>query len=425
MSVTSYDAVVIGGGPGGATAAALLAERGRRVLVLERESFPRFVVGESLLPLGRDIYRRLGLEDEMERRFIRKYGAHFIKGGEGLEHLFEFVNAMDNPYPWAYHVPRAEHDQMLLDRARALGAEVRERVAVEDLVLEGNRAVGVVARARDGGEPETIRAPFTIDASGRAGVVAKRLRLRRPVPGMNKASAFAHYRGVTRLPGKHEGTPTISTFPGGWFWIIPFRGELTSVGAVMHRSFWLERKGLSPEAILDEAIAASPEVSARLASASRATEVRVEGSFSYTSTRFAGPGWVLCGDAAAFLDPVFSSGVYLSMRCAEDIAARIDRALESGDVSARVFAGYPRRTRAAMRTFWKFIYGFYDEAFFNMFLRPTPRLGLVPAITGVLAGNVHPGFKFRWRLVTMDAIVSIARVAFRLRGEPTVDRARM
>lgn len=428
MPTSGYDAVIIGGGPGGATAATLLAKKGRKVLVLEKERFPRFMIGESLLPWSRRLYRDLGIEEEMDRRFIKKYGALFLKGGEPLQTTFEFAKAMDNPYPYAYHVPRDEHDKLLLDNARGCGAEVREGWMVEDVLFEAGRAVAVQARERrtDGTDGESVRIPatFVVDASGRSSVLAKKLRLRKPIRGMNKASVFSHYRGVKRLPGMHEGSPTIVTFRGGWFWIISFKGELTSVGAVMHQAYWREHHGLAPAELLDRAISESPEVMERLEHAERVMEVHSEGSFSYRATRFAGPGWVLCGDAAAFLDPVFSSGVYLSMVCAEEIANRIDRGLSSGDVSARIFDGYEKRMRDGMGTFFKFIYGFYDEAFYNMFLRPTKRFGVVAAIAGILAGNIHPGPKFRLRILAMDVVVFVARIVFRLRGAPPVDRAR-
>lgn len=428
MPSSGYDAVIIGGGPGGATAATLLAKKGRNVLVLEKARFPRFMIGESLLPLSRRIYRELGLEEEMDRRFIKKYGALFIKGGEDLQTTFEFANAMDNPYPYAYHAQRDEHDKLLLDHARACGAEVREGWMVEDILFENGRAVAVRARERrpDGseGEPATIPATFVVDASGRSSVLAKKLRLRRPIDGMNKASVFSHYRGVKRMPGMHEGSPTIVTFRGGWFWIISFKGELTSVGAVLHHAYWREHHGLTPEQLLDRAISESPEVKERLEHAERVIEVHSEGSFSYRAIRFAGPGWVLCGDAAAFLDPVFSSGVYLSMVCAEEIAIRIDRGLATGDLSERVFDGYEKKMREGMGTFFKFIYGFYDEAFYNMFLRPTKRFGLVSAVAGILAGNIHPGPRFRLRIMALDVVVFVARIVFRLRGAPPIDRAR-
>ncbi len=426
--IESFDVAVIGGGPGGSTAAGLLAQAGRKVVLFERQRFPRFRIGESLLPMSNDVYHRLGLFDEMERRFILKYGAQFIKGGDGREHTFEFKDAMGCPYDHSYHVPRAEHDQLLLNRAKQLGADVREGWMVEDVMFEGPRATGVVVRPeRDGaaaGEKHWVRSRFVVDASGRVSMLAKKLRLREPVPGMNKTAVFSHYTGVVRLPDKFEGSPTICTFPGGWFWIIPFMGEITSVGAVMHHAWWRERKGMTADQLLDDAIAHAPEMQKKLVRAQRVRPVEIEGSFSYKARRFSGPGWVLCGDAAAFLDPVFSSGVFLTMRCGEDIADRIDAALERGDLSENVWAGYQRATNRRMKPFWKYIDGFYDEAFYNMLLRPTQRFQLVPAITGVLVGTAHTGWRFRWRLWLMDRVVDIARVVFRLRGEPTVDRAR-
>lgn len=437
MATSEYDAIVIGGGPGGSTAAALLARGGRRVLLLERERFPRFRIGESMLPMVREIYERLGVAEEIETTFIRKYGAHFVKGDGSREWTYEFKNAMDCPYEYAFQVERAEHDRILLENARRAGADVREGWQVDDVLFEGDRAVGVraseIRKFPNSRIPEAVdfHAPFTIDASGRWSVIAKKLRLQTPDPRLNKAAAFSHYRGVERLPGKHEGTITVATFEGGWIWVIPFKGEITSVGAVMHRDYWRRRADRVPALadadptgarhaaaadMLDAAIAACPPVARRMARAERVRPVTAEGSFSYRASRFAGPGWVLCGDAAAFMDPIFSSGVLITMRSAVEIAETIERGLARGDTSAALFARYERRMRRGMNVFFKFIYGFYDEAFLELFLQPTNSLGLVNAITGVLAGNLFPGMKFKVRIWAMDWVVRIARVVYRVRG---------
>jgi flavin-dependent dehydrogenase len=451
-SRAEYDAVVIGGGPGGTTAATLLARAGRRVLLLEKERFPRFRIGESLLPLSREVFERLGVADEVERTFIRKYGAHFVKADGSREQLYEFETALDNPYPYAYHVPRAELDRILLENARRAGVEALEGWRVEDVLFEGDpraggRAVGVRARpvgaaaaaperwvspdapeepaAEQGaaaGPPVEARAPFVIDASGRWSVLGKKLRLRRPDATLHKAAVFAHYRGVRRLEGRHEGTITIAVSEDGWFWIIPFKGELTSVGAVLHHAFWRERRE-RPEEMLRLAIERCPPVRERLAGAERATPVASEGSFSYRCDRFAGDGWVLCGDAAAFLDPIFSSGVLLTMRSAEMIAEAVLRGLAEGRAGADLFREYERRMRRGMGVFWRFIHGFYDASFLEIFMQPTRRLAMQECIAGVLAGNIFPSLRFKLRIWLLEAIVAVARRVYRWRGMRMPDRA--
>lgn len=417
----AFDVVIVGAGPGGSTAATMLARDGLAVLVLEKERFPRFRIGESLLPMSRAIYARLGVADEMDRRFIHKHGAHIVQGDGSREQIIEFGQAMDCPFGYAYHVPRAEHDALLLDNARRAGAVVREGVLVDDVLWEGDRAVGVRVRpADDGAGPrEEIRAGHVVDASGRVAFLGRRLKLLQSDPLLSNAAVFSHYRGVTRLPGLHEGSITVGTFEGGWLWLIPFAGEITSVGAVMHHTYWRERKR-PPEQLLEEALDACPPVRERLRHAERVMPVHAEGSFSYKARQFAGPGWFLCGDAAAFLDPVFSSGVLFSMSSALHLSELILRERREPGAPGRFAREYEGRVNDGMSAFWRFVYGFYDPAFFDLFMQPTNKFRLQDAVAGVLAGNLAPGLRLKTRLWTMDALVGANRIVRRMKGDPLV-----
>ena len=427
MNTLHVDVVVIGGGPGGSTAGTLLAKEGLKVIILEREQFPRFKIGESMLPMVRELYERLGVSGTIESTFIQKHGAHFVTADGKREYMYEFKNAMDCPYGYAYHVKRDEHDQILLNNTRKAGADVRERWQVDDVLFEGERAVGVVAHALDGDPtPITIKAKLVVDASGRASLLSKKLNLRKADKILNKAAAFTHFKNVKRFDGKHEGSITIGCFPGGWIWVIPFKGDVTSVGAVMHHSYWRDKKE-KPEEMFKAAMADCAPVKARLEGAEQLMPVMTEGTFSYKSDRFSGPGWVLCGDAACFLDPVFSSGVLLSMRCAEEIVKLAVPALKKDKpellTDQKAFRPYEQRMRRGMGTFWTFIYGFYDEAFIDIFFRPTNRFRMMNAISGVLAGNIFPSLKFKARIWAMQFVVYMNRRIAKSRGIAMIDRA--
>ncbi|KYF66213.1 NAD(P)/FAD-dependent oxidoreductase [Sorangium cellulosum] len=409
-----WDAIILGGGPGGSTLAASLARLGRRALVLERERFPRFHIGESLLPLSREVFERLGLEEKLDARFLRKYGARFLCSSTGRTRTYSFADAFDPRFEFAYQVQRDAFDELLLRHAAELGAEVRESWEAVEVVFEGSRAVGVRARpcARSGdaapgeaaaaradaGAVVELRAPVIVDATGRDTLLASRLRRKAQLAELDKTALFAHYEGVVREEGILEGNIQLVIFEHGWFWFIPFRGGLTSVGAVVSSS-WIRgrRKGESLDELFDRTVAQSGWAREFLANARRTRPVAALADFSYRIDQLAGDGWLFVGDAGGFLDPLFSTGAHLAVKGADLAATAIHRALESGDTSRAAFAGYEAEVRYAVDLFLGVVQGFYKGHFREILFEQNQRPTMRKLITSMLAGDVfHAERRPQW-----------------------------
>jgi flavin-dependent dehydrogenase len=386
-----YDAAVIGGGPAGSTVATALARAGRRVLLFEKERFPRFHVGESLLPYSLPILDRLGAAEKVRGAgFQEKYGAFFWNdmAGSGTRPVV-FRRGVNDRHPMAYQVKRADFDDLLLRHSESCGAEVREETAVEDVLFEQGRAVGVRVAPKEG-QPYEIRARVVVDASGQTGFVSQKLGTRRFDSRLKRAALFAHYEGIRWPEGHMPGDILLPIDRGVWYWIIPFSDGSASVGAVFEPSVAAESGAPTLEQRFDWLLTRSARMPALLVGSRRTSRVHAISDYSTYSGRMRGDGWVLVGDAATFLDPVFSTGVFLAMATGERAARSIDRALSRhGRVVERDLARYERQARTLFRRFRRFVYNFYDPVFFEAFCSKAPFDPMRAAVTTILAGGIE------------------------------------
>ena len=378
-----YDAIVIGGGPSGSTVAARLAQRGRRVVLLEKERFPRFHIGESLLPCSMPLFEQLGVMPALvEHGFLAKYAAEFVTADGGLTRRYAFADGLIPGAPSAFEVDRAEFDHVLLKNTARLGVDVREATTVTRFEI-GTEAAEVSVRDETGVETR-LSARVLLDATGQTSLLAGKLGMREMDVGLKNFAVFSHFEGAQRHEGLRAGDITVVLVPGGWWWVIPLADGRTSVGQVGPASMLRGRK--PDEAYFHEQIAATPYLAKRLGKASREAPVRTISDYSYVSKKLAGDRFVLVGDAGAFIDPVFSTGVYLGMVGAFRAAQAVDAALTAGRFSRREFVAYETWVRKQVDTYKKFVKGFYRPEFVELLMAPSDFLDLRAAITSLLAG---------------------------------------
>jgi flavin-dependent dehydrogenase len=386
--VQNCDVLVIGGGPGGSTIAALLAERGRDVVLLEKSRHPRFHIGESLLPLNMPLFDELGVGEQIRSIGMPKYGAEFVSPWHDHVTRFEFSEAWDSSFPSAYQVRRSEFDEILFRNAGHKGAKTLEGCRVNNVEFLSD-GVSVSASGEDGRE-RNWRARFLVDATGRDTFLANRFEIKRKNKKHNSSAIFGHFTGTQRLPGREEGHITIFWFDHGWFWFIPLADGTTSIGAVCW-PYYMKSRTVPPEQFLLDTIALCPKLGERMRHAKLVSPVTATGNYSYAAERTAGRNYLMIGDAFAFIDPVFSSGVYFAMHSAFEGTRTVETCLERPREAARAMRAFDASTRRGLDLFSWFIYRVTNPAMRELFMRPTNRFRLKAALLSVLAGDVYRG----------------------------------
>ncbi|HLJ65173.1 MAG TPA: NAD(P)/FAD-dependent oxidoreductase, partial [Stellaceae bacterium] len=384
----SSDVLVVGGGPAGSTIAALLAERGFDVVVAEKDRHPRFHIGESLLPLNLPLFERLGLSEQIAAIGMPKFGAEFVSPQHEKSVTYEFAGAWHKDRPHAYQVRRSVFDHLLLKNAVAKGARLFEECRVLEVDFPEGEGGGVIAEAQVGeGEVLSFKARFLVDASGRDTFLANRFNIKNRNRQHESAALFGHFTGARRLQGRAEGNISICWFEHGWFWFIPLADGTTSVGAVCRPPYFKTRKS-DLRTFFMETIAQCPEVAQRLKDATLASEVIATGNYSYRARQMMGERYLMVGDAYAFIDPMFSSGVYLAMNSgflgAETVEAILRDPARAGIARRR----FDSEIRRGLDTFSWFIYRATAPSFRALFMAPRNIFRVVEALISLLSGDV-------------------------------------
>lgn len=419
----TYDAIIIGAGPGGSTAATRLSQAGQKVLILEREKFPRFHVGESLIPYVNDELRATGVWEKIEREgFMPKLGAEFVLGNSAAQTQVLFGRHLACNYAQTFQVERSRFDQVLLDHALSTGAECWQETLVDAVTMSDD---GATVKCRRAGETHELKARWLLDASGRDALLGKQFGLPRTDLGLPKKFAtFAHFHGVKRNPAPTDGNITVVRLDYGWCWIIPLDAEKTSVGLVQELDYF-KSTGLKPAESFEAAVANTPELTRRLGTAERVSEYYFAGDYTYRYLQNAGPRWMLIGDAAGFIDPIFSSGVMLAVKSGFRAAGEILTADQANTgLSAAAQARYTKEVGKMCKVFLNMIRMFYSNDSFAVFMTPPPAK-MEAALNNLVAGNTNLGWRLNfqvWLFYTICSLQKYFRIVPRLAldGQPAL-----
>ncbi len=409
-AIETPDVLVIGGGPAGSTAATLLARKGWQVTLLEKGQHPRFHIGESLLPKNMPILERLGVLEQVRAIGVLKLGADFPNDA-GHYNVFSFKRALECGSDFAFQVKREEFDHLLFEHARAQGVDAREGVQVDRIAFDENGAITVHAGTRQ------FRPRYLLDASGRDAFLGGKLGIKRRNARHASAAVFSHFTGVQRRDGEDAGNISIYRHEHGWAWLIPLRDDVMSAGAVCFPDYLKQRKG-ETEAFLLRTLESVPEIARRMQGAQRVAPVHVTGNYTYECTHMHGRHWSLLGDAYAFVDPMFSSGVYLAMHSAELSADMVDGALRDPAREPALQRALEKRLNRGLDEFKWFIYRFTSPTMMHLFANPKDVLRVESAVISMLAGDVFDSKPVLRRLRVFRAIYALTA----LRMGPTALR---
>ena len=399
------DVLVIGGGPGGSTISTLLARRGWRVAMLEKTSHPRFHIGESLLPANMPIFEEIGALEKLRELGRLKLGADFPRD-DGSYYTFRFDRALGETPPYSFQVVREDMDRMLFEHARENSVDARERVKVEHAEFDD---MGVTVHIDAEGTKSRLRARYVVDASGRDTLLGKQLKLVRRSDKHQSAAMFAHYKGIGYNPDDPNGNIiSVNRFAHGWAWFIPLPGGITSVGCVCKPGYLKTRQGANNDDFMARTLAIVPGAGLRMANAERVSPVRFTGNYSYTCKRMAGHRWILIGDAWAFLDPVFSSGVFLTMYCARQACDVVDGSLREPALEAALQKRYAQHLRQGYARFAWFIHRFNSPVMKALFADPRNVMQVEQGVISMLAGDVFDNKRVLSKLRIFKTIYAIA-----------------